>query len=592
MGRIFQRKQFSDYLGENRAILDIVTNYTQNPICPEQITLIDADPSFGSSIMNRLYDYSGGSLTSVYCNSYNDSVPENYTAWTRNVQIGGYNYPAWGGSGTTFPSYYYYIAWDTQYNGWVYFRMVDSNRPIYSGMTSPLPVQYAGIYTGTTFIGDTAYPILENPIYPLSFNAMWSSPCPPSPEICGQFYLQYSAYPVLDGNYTQVSDSKVTILDIVSNPYFSENGQFFKKNGEDTYLFFNEPALIFQFYTGVTNTNIGTDLTSNKVSFPNSIDYDNGIYVSLNETYPQAGQSIPSGVTAQTTDIVYFNCPYIISPTPTPTSTPTQTPTPTLTLTPTVTPTPSSTPISFDSDYQAILTYASTQGFTPPSDIQKTYQNQLVVDLKNAGIWTDLDIFYVFATDGDENYAKINWKNPNVYNIIENGAVDFTTNIGFKTNTTNVSNYFDTQYSTQTSKTGYTLTDAARFTWDYDGSGTGVYDGASGGPRESFNGLNDAGQRIQQDNTNLPSAFNNVGVGLKLIQRTSASNVNMYNNTSTPTSFVRNNTSLIAGNQLIFKMGDNSAPGSYRLSLYGLGASMTGKENDLLTSITNYMTTI
>lgn len=183
MGRIFQRKQFSDYLGENRAILDIVTNYTQNPICPEQITLIDADPSLGGSIMNRLYDYSGGSLTSVYCNSYNDSVPENYTAWTRNVQIGGYNYPAWGGSGTTFPSYYYYIAWDTQYNGWVYFRMIDSNRPIYSGMTSPLPVQYVGIYTGTTFVGDTAYPILENPIYPLSFNAMWSSPCPSSTPI-------------------------------------------------------------------------------------------------------------------------------------------------------------------------------------------------------------------------------------------------------------------------------------------------------------------------------------------------------------------------------------------------------------------------
>jgi hypothetical protein len=181
MGRIFQRKQFSDYLGENRAILDIVTNYTQNPICPEQIILIDATSNFGGSVLDRLYDYSGGSLTSVYCNSYNTSVPENYTAWTRNVQIGGYNYPAWGGSGTTFPSYYYYIAWDTQYNGWVYFRMVDSNRPIYSGMTSPLPISYIGIYTGTTFIGDTAYPILENPIDPLSLNAMWSSPCPPAP---------------------------------------------------------------------------------------------------------------------------------------------------------------------------------------------------------------------------------------------------------------------------------------------------------------------------------------------------------------------------------------------------------------------------
>jgi hypothetical protein len=277
-----------------------------------------------------------------------------------------------------------------------------------------------------------------------------------------------------------------------------------------------------------------------------------------------------------------------VSPTPTPTVT--ITPTPTLTNTPTVTPTPSG--IVFDSSYQAILNYATSQGYTLPSMSGQTIQNQLVVSFKSAGIWNDLDIFYVFATDGDENFAKINWKNPSVFTIIENGSVNFTTNIGFKTAAANVANFFSTQYSTQTNKTGYTLTDACRFTWDYDGTGTGVYDGAFGGPRESFNGLNDSGQRIQQDNTNLPSAYNNIGVGLKLIQRTSSSNVNMYNNSATPTSFVRNNTGLIAGAQLIFKRGDNSSPGTYRLSLYGLGASLSGKETNLYNSVNTYMSSI
>ena len=279
-----------------------------------------------------------------------------------------------------------------------------------------------------------------------------------------------------------------------------------------------------------------------------------------------------------------------IVPTPSPTPTSTVTPTPTITVTPTPTLTPSPSAIVFDSSYQAILNYATSQGFTLPSFSGQTKQNQLVVNFKSAGIWNDLDIFYVFATDGSEDFAKINWKNPGVYTIIENGTVNFTTNIGFKTAAANVANFFSTQYSTQTNKTGYTLTDASRFTWDYDGTGTGVYDGAFGGPRESFNGLNDSGQRIQQDNTNLPSAFNNVGVGLKLIQRTSSSNVNMYNNTSTPTSFVRNNTGLIAGAQLIFKRGDNSSPGTYRLSIYGLGASLSGKESNLLNHTTSYMT--
>jgi hypothetical protein len=54
----------------------------------------------------------------------------------------------------------------------------------------------------------------------------------------------------------------------------------------------------------------------------------------------------------------------------------------------------------FDADYQAVLDYATTQGYTLPSAGQQTLQNQLVVDLKAGGIWSKLDTFGVFATDG------------------------------------------------------------------------------------------------------------------------------------------------------------------------------------------------
>ena len=40
----------------------------------------------------------------------------------------------------------------------------------------------------------------------------------------------------------------------------------------------------------------------------------------------------------------------------------------------------------FDADYQAVLNYATTQGYTLPSAGQQTLQNQLVVDLKAGGI--------------------------------------------------------------------------------------------------------------------------------------------------------------------------------------------------------------
>jgi hypothetical protein len=64
---------------------------------------------------------------------------------------------------------------------------------------------------------------------------------------------------------------------------------------------------------------------------------------------------------------------------------------------------------SLDADYQAVLDYATTQGYTLPSAGQQTLQNQLIVDLKAGGIWSKLDTFAVFATDGDEDFALIDW---------------------------------------------------------------------------------------------------------------------------------------------------------------------------------------
>lgn len=67
----------------------------------------------------------------------------------------------------------------------------------------------------------------------------------------------------------------------------------------------------------------------------------------------------------------------------------------------------------FTSEYQAILTAGS--GFTQPSLAEQTLQNQLIVDLKAAGIWAKLDAFYMFAnniTDSTGAFARLNWKTP------------------------------------------------------------------------------------------------------------------------------------------------------------------------------------
>jgi hypothetical protein len=98
---------------------------------------------------------------------------------------------------------------------------------------------------------------------------------------------------------------------------------------------------------------------------------------------------------------------------------------------------------AFDADYQAVLDYATTQGYTLPSAGQQTLQNQLVVDLKAGGIWNKLDTFAVFATDGSSDFALIDWIRLSDYTAVNSPT--FTTDEGFQGNGT--SSYIDSNFS-------------------------------------------------------------------------------------------------------------------------------------------------
>lgn len=98
---------------------------------------------------------------------------------------------------------------------------------------------------------------------------------------------------------------------------------------------------------------------------------------------------------------------------------------------------------SFDAGYQAVLTYATTQGYTLPSVAQQTKQNKLVVDLKSAGVWSRLESFGVFATDGSQDFASIDWKRLSQYTRVNTPG--FTTNQGFKGD--GISKYLNFNYA-------------------------------------------------------------------------------------------------------------------------------------------------
>jgi hypothetical protein len=88
----------------------------------------------------------------------------------------------------------------------------------------------------------------------------------------------------------------------------------------------------------------------------------------------------------------------------------------TITPTKTPTPTPTSTPTIFTAEYTAILSRASALGYTAPSYTQQVLQNQLIVDLKDAGYWTKLGNMYMFKVDltggGSSAFTLLNWISP------------------------------------------------------------------------------------------------------------------------------------------------------------------------------------
>ena len=114
----------------------------------------------------------------------------------------------------------------------------------------------------------------------------------------------------------------------------------------------------------------------------------------------------------------------------------------------------------FDADYQAILDRSTALGYTAPSASQQTLQNTLVTDLKTAGVWDKLDVFYCFATDGDSDFATLNWKTPASFQLTKTNSPTFTTNEGFAQSGTA---YLDSGYNLSTDGTNYTQDDASVF---------------------------------------------------------------------------------------------------------------------------------
>jgi hypothetical protein len=242
---------------------------------------------------------------------------------------------------------------------------------------------------------------------------------------------------------------------------------------------------------------------------------------------------------------------------------------------------------ALSTEYQAILNYATAQGYTLPSTNQRLKQNKLLIDLKRGGIWEKLDSFAMFATDGDSNFALIDWKRLSQYTAVNSPT--FTTNNGFRGDGT--SSYINTNFNISTG-TNYKLNDASRNYWIGDfGSGSGgALDGISANTY-NFSQFFNSGQRI---NSLLVSGISipfNV-YGWHGLYRPNSTDIAFSTTSGGYVSTTQTSQTLVNTQQLIMRH-QNTYGGRRIFKFYSLGGNFTSGEDTIYyNTINTYLTSL
>lgn len=240
----------------------------------------------------------------------------------------------------------------------------------------------------------------------------------------------------------------------------------------------------------------------------------------------------------------------------------------------------------FDADYQAILDYATTQGYTLPSASQQILQNQLMVDLKSGGIWSKLDTFAVFATDGNSDFALIDWKRLTQYTAVNSPT--FTTNQGFQGNGT--SSYIDTNFNPRTQGVNYTQDNACFGGWRFNNinSTSSRFMGAT-----IIITIREDNQTVHRINAavNLSSSLDGSGIGLRVLNRTNSNDVQMIVDNALQTS-TQTSTLPPSSNLHLLSRGDNSSFSLSQISISLAGANLVSERTNLYNSLNTYMSSL
>jgi hypothetical protein len=95
---------------------------------------------------------------------------------------------------------------------------------------------------------------------------------------------------------------------------------------------------------------------------------------------------------------------------------------------------------------------------TAPDAARQTLISDHIIALKAAGIWSQLDTYYMMAAH-HEQASRLNWKSPGNFTLVANGGITFTVDRGWQGDGS--TGYLDTGWIPATHGVNYQLNDAS-----------------------------------------------------------------------------------------------------------------------------------
>lgn len=255
------------------------------------------------------------------------------------------------------------------------------------------------------------------------------------------------------------------------------------------------------------------------------------------------------------------------------------------------------TALSADPDYSALLSYAQTQGYAIPSASQQTIQETLVTDLKAAGVWSKLDSFSVYATDGDSDFALIDWKRLSTQTATNSPT--FTSNSGYRGD--GASARIQSGFVPSTDGVNYQLSSASMFKYRYQVWTTGQ--------AQAYEGIFKAGTYAliaSSPNTNADNYINATSGAVFVSQATAANPAFqlLTRNGNSMATYVdgtlEDSTTSAPSNLPDIEMwslsSNNGSSGTFfsdvGISIEGYGGDLSAEQADFNTAIQNYITAL